>query len=236
MTRITAGGYVFVRAFSRPDTAETELLPAELWTPTSCLCDLYPEHWAFSWCKPRREAVRSAVAGLGLEPSDLEALQAWADTQLEAGGMGFPGMLLHLDAAREFEARFLRAGPEIKLLGIGLPESDAQAFLTEAEPGPGEGAPGVYQAIAAGAPLAGGGTSLGFEPLGYEFGAFHSFVCNALQNDYAKELGLRLNDHGRFSDLAESERAVAYTRLDSTGAEPALWQSWAVVEYPRETG
>jgi hypothetical protein len=78
--------------------------------------------------------------------------------------------------------------------------------------------------------------SLGFEPLGYDYGGFHSFICNSLEKDYSKDLHLPINEHGRFSELAACERAVEYTRLDSTGAEPALWQPWLVVEYPLVNG
>jgi hypothetical protein len=127
----------------------------------------------------------------------------------------------------------VRAGPEIKLLGFGLPEPLVDEFLTEARPDAGQGAPGIYQAIEIGAPLADGGMSRGYEPLGYDYGAFHSFICNSLGNDYASVLELDFNEHGRFSNLSACECAVQYTRLDSTGAEPALWQPWLVVEYPR---
>jgi hypothetical protein len=231
--RATAGGYLFVGAAPRPQYSEARVLPASLWTPTSCICELYPEHWAFSWCKPRQGDVDAAIRQLGLDPADLQRLQAWVDQQFGQGRVGFPGIFLDLEVARQFAASFVRAGPEIKLLGIGLPELYVPEFLAEARPGPQEGPPGVYLAVESGAPLAEGGASLGFEPLAYEYGSFHSFICNSLEKDYVERLRLPINEHGRFTELAACERAVEYTRLDTTGAEPALWQPWHIVEYPR---
>lgn len=229
----TAGGYLFVGAAARPAYAESKVLPPSLWTPTSCICELYPEYWAFSWCKPPQDDIDAAIQRLGLAPADLQPLREWVEQQFEQGGVGFPGIFLRLEVARQFAASFLRAGPDIKLLGIALPQAYVPEFLAEARPGPGEGPPGIYQAVESGAPLAEGGTPLGFEPLGYDYGGFHSFICNSLENDYAEKLQLPINEHGRFTELAACERAVEYTRLDTTGAEPALWQPWLIVEYPR---
>lgn len=224
---------MFVGAAPRPSYAEAKVLPESLWTPTSCICELYPDYWALSWCNPSQDAIDAAIRELAINPAEFTTLQEWVEQRLEHGGVGFPGIPLRLEVAQQFAANFLRAGPEIKLLGIGLPEAYVEEFLSEAGPGPGEGAPGIYQAVESRALLAKGGVSLGFEPLGYDHGGFHSFICNSLEQDYAKELRLPINEHGRFSDLAACERAVQYTRLDSTGAEPALWQPWLVVEYPR---
>lgn len=227
------GGYSFVGAATRPAYAKAGVLPGSVWTPTSCICELYPEYWAFSWCNSPQAEVDAAILQLGLGASELQPLQDWVEEQFERGGVGFPGVFLRYETALQFAARFLRTGTGIKLLGIGLPESYLEEFLSEARPGPAEGTPGVYQAVQSRAPLAEGGVPLGFEPLGYDNGGFHSFICNSLETDYSEKLKLAFNEHGRFAELAACERAVDYTRLESTGAEPALWQPWLVVEYPR---
>jgi hypothetical protein len=121
--RATAGGYLFVGSASRPPYAEAKVLPPSLWTPTSCICELYPEYWALSWCNPSQDAIDAAILELGIRPADFASLQEWVEQQLENGGVGFPGIPLRLEVAQQFAARFLHAGPEIKLLGIGLPES-----------------------------------------------------------------------------------------------------------------
>jgi hypothetical protein len=193
---------------------------------------VYPEYWGFSWCRVSQGDADAALTQLGLSGSDLRPLQAWVEAEFERGGVGFPGVFLQYAVAVEFAERFMPNAPGVKLLGIGLPHDRVEAFLSEGRPGADEGAPGIYRAVESGAPLAGGGTPLGFEPLGYDHGGFHSFVCNSLEEDYSNELGLTLNEHGRFADLSACQRAVEYTCLDTTGAEPALWQPWLVIDYP----
>jgi hypothetical protein len=170
---------------------------------------------------------------LGLSSADLQPIQDWVGKHFERGEVGFPGTFFRRELALEFSERFLLGGPELKLIGIGLPEAYVAEFLEEGAPGASEGVPGIYQAVEARTQLDEGGASLGFEPLGYESGSFHSFVCNSLEKDYSQVLNLKLNRHGRFTDLAACESAVEFTRRDSTGAEPSLWQPWQVVEYPK---
>lgn len=56
---------MFVRGAPRPEYADSRLLPERIWTPTSCICELYPEYWAFSWCTHAQDETRAALAQLG---------------------------------------------------------------------------------------------------------------------------------------------------------------------------
>ena len=75
--RVISGGYMFVRGAPRPPYAESSVLPESIWTPTSCICELYPEYWAFSWCRPPQEEIDAALAHIGLASTDLCLLQDW---------------------------------------------------------------------------------------------------------------------------------------------------------------
>ncbi len=67
---IIAGGYFVVGRGSRPSYRDSSRLPELLWTPTSCICDLYPEEWAFSW-NWERSAEAAAFAELEKYGIDL---------------------------------------------------------------------------------------------------------------------------------------------------------------------
>jgi hypothetical protein len=71
----------------------------------------------------------------------------------------------------------------------------------------------------------------GFEILGHDDASFCSFVCNALERDYDKALGIALNTNGLINSYQDAVRAADYTMRDEVGAEPLLWQPWLVSEY-----
>jgi hypothetical protein len=168
---------------------------------------------------------------LGLDEGGLASLREWTRVEHERGVLGWPGVFLDLSTAQEFSRRFLQRRSEIKLLSLHLPQRYVEEFLAEAHPQGNEEPSGFFSAVNSGVRATAEGRPLGFEPLGFDQSGFHSFLCNSLEEDYSSRLGLVLNEHGRFSELEDSEAAVHYTRLDSTGAEPALWQPWLVVEY-----
>jgi hypothetical protein len=116
------------------------------------------------------------------------------------------------------------------LLGIALAGPRLERFLTDATPFKAQDEPGVFKATSARRAPPGDGSQRGFEVLGYEYGAFHSFICNGLEREYAL-LGMQLNKCGLFDGLADAERAAEFTNLESTGAEPVPWDAWRIDEY-----
>lgn len=60
---------------------------------------------------------------------------------------------------------------------------------------------------------------LGYEVIGYEWGNFHSWLCNSLQRDLPD---IELNDHGLIRSFAEAERVAAFANEDD-GTEPVDW-------------
>ena len=69
--------------------------------------------------------------------------------------------------------------------------------------------------------------------LGEEYGEwFHSFVCNALENEYLERLHISLNPNGLIDRYDDAVRAADHTNLDEVGAEPVLWLPWLISEYP----
>lgn len=68
--------------------------------------------------------------------------------------------------------------------------------------------------------------------LGYEHGYFHSMYCHDFLLAYCHdELNIYFNDYGLIETLNEGIRAVNIVRDEDFGAEPALWQPWAIHEF-----
>jgi len=128
-------------------------------------------------------------------------------------------------AAREARDRLFQAEPDLRILGMGLPDELASSFPAD---------PSRHEAVlfARRQPLAPGGQLLGFEPLSVADGAPGcSWLCNALETHCADALGIRPNGAGMLDSLEEARRCCAEIEREEVGAEPGPWLPFAVVDY-----
>jgi len=88
---------------------------------------------------------------------------------------------------------------------------------------------GLIERIEARHSLAGGGKALGYEPLGYEATMFHSWLCHNIPVEAHSRFGIRPNGAGFIESLADAVRVTE--DMKATGAEPAIWEPWLVVQY-----
>jgi len=205
------------------------LLPSTLWTVSTCICDTLPDSWAIPWSQDSHEELAAARRLLGLTADRFKLMQTHVE-ELLARRYGWPNVFLDLTAAREFLREYAADVPQIRLLGISLPIARLDRFLSEGAPFKEQAAPGIFEAASARTAPAAGGSLRGFEVLAYEHGAFHSFICNGLESEYASR-GLQLNEASLLPSLGDAERATEFTMLDSTGAEPVPWEAWKIDEY-----
>lgn len=63
-------------------------------------------------------------------------------------------------------------------------------FLDETRPELGQGQAGVLTALQRGVAPGPSGIAIGFDELGWDYGSFHSYVCNGLENEFASVLGI----------------------------------------------
>ncbi len=96
-------------------------------------------------------------------------------------------------------------------------------LLRELSPAPGEAESGLFAKLKTAASTQASGVALGWELLGVETGGdYHSWLCNAIQDDALHRLGVRPGAFG----LLESElqaRAVHALITSGIGAEPVPW-------------
>ncbi len=221
------GGYFLVRG-GKPSS---ELLPDPFWI-LGCLSDLLPcihvpwdeisDEYRTYW---RNE----------LPPSRSDEMFRWARALYDAGEFGFGDVFLTLASARSCYERYLRSVENVKLLEISLPDPFVDEFLDK------ESVFGISDNLSKRILVCRDDSAVvrGFDILGEEYvanGSFHCFACNYLQEDYTTKLGIRLNEFGLIPALEDAVRAADYTNLDSTGAEPALWQPWLVREFSLNPG
>jgi hypothetical protein len=226
-----AGGYFVVRPAARSGTMSSDLLPERILTVCDCIADSAPGTWGIAWTVDSADSRRDRAALFGLHGADLDAFISWSTSGCDSGRVGWPGMFLDLDAARELRRTFLPAGVETVVLGLALPAQLRDRFVEATRPAAGMGVPGVVQAVVSGAHPAQGGRPLGFDVLGWDCSGFHSYLCNGLEVEFERALGMRPNARGFFDTELDATRCAEHAGQGTTGAEPALWLPWQILAY-----
>lgn len=165
------------------------------------------------------------MSKLGIPLERLPEVLRFMTNALDHGELGWPCTWRSLAAARRAKSEFLRDVPDFMIVELGIPEYLTGSLISAIAPNPGEGETGVYSHLVAHTPMADHGHLLGWEVLGAEIGGtYHSWLCNSLHEDAAKQLGLTPVAHGL---LPTEQQARSLLELidQGIGAEPVPWFS-----------
>jgi hypothetical protein len=184
-----------------------------------------------------KEPLQQASA-FGVSASDLPKVLTWA-TEFFSTAFGWPNAFYTSEAAQKAREKSIPHVSEVVTFGLGLHRSDVEAFLRAAEPEPASpgfaptGETGIFQCVSRGEKVIAGGDVAGFELLATYFGVFTcSWLCNGLEKECAKQLGVRTNPHGFVQSYEDASRCADFISRDETRAEPGLWLPWLVTLYP----
>jgi hypothetical protein len=231
LTSYRSAGWYLTRAFPRTAFSDRELLPPALVSMSECLAAFAPGQWAIEWTIATLADREVDAAAFGVAAEGLPRVISWSTTAFDVA-FGWPSCFYSLDAAKGFAADFLAGATGLRLVGLGLHEKHVASFVEESQPRePREGAPGIATQLAREQPLAPGGELLGWEPLGWDHG-FHSWLCNGLEREVARERGIRPGAWGLLESAEAAEEVAAFAGREETHAEPGLWLPWVLVEYP----
>lgn len=221
------GGYFIVKAASRSACMNPLLLPEKIITVSDCICDILPGTWALPWVTGHSEEEERKM---NFFKDDYEPLKNWLTDAYEKSIYGWQGEFMSLDAAREFCTRFIESKEDIYLLGIGLALDDAAVLIEEEMPNDVTNKSMVCKVLSKKEIML-SENLLGFDVLGYEFGSFHSYICNSLESDFYKSFGYKPNRYGLYDTFTEAKKSADYVMTGDIGAEPVLWQPWAVSRF-----
>ena len=234
VSQYVSGGYFLAKYAARSEGMSADLLPARILSASHCIADI-PDAWAVRWANYQESDREEEAAKFGITPEILPQVIDWVTSGLESKKIGWPVVFYSLDTARQFAQSFLTHDTDLVLVGIGLQPEHAALLLLEEKPPDNHGTPGIYEALGQNLGLESGGEVLGFEVLGYDWGAFHSWLCNGLELASYREFNIRPNRYGFISNLEDAIKCAEYASRDEVGAEPALWQPWLVVKVPGVT-
>ncbi|GGA18307.1 hypothetical protein GCM10008018_72820 [Paenibacillus marchantiophytorum] len=221
------GGYYLVKPMKRANYLDKEIMPEEILSASNCICDNYPD---IGVCWDKSESKKQEyMKQLNLSQDSFTSMEQWVEQEFDSKKLGFPHVFMSVQSAREFYHRYLNHITGIKLIGIGLPPEIIENLKEDF------GAEGFFYGveynISQNKILEMNGNTLGYEILGYEYGAFHSYICNSLFEYYNKNISFSLNENGFIRTLDEAYRLSQYTNDEIKGTEPVLWLPWIVIEY-----
>jgi len=224
MNEYVSGGYYVLKAIPRPSDL-SDILPDQLLTMSSCFTKVVRDIIQLQWDNYDNvsEAIANEAKEFGIPQAQIPALVSWAKAQHNSNY----NVYSELEPALDLRWRFM-TDPSTRVIGIGLHTSLLDSFASQLVKDINRGI-GLLELVAERRPPADGGTALGFEPLGFEATKFHSWLCHNAPDEAYKRFGIRPNQLGLI-DRFEDARQVNESLLQ-TGAEPAVWEPWLLLDY-----
>lgn len=216
---------------------EDKSVPPVFYTPSTCLCDLYPSSDLLGW-QSKEGQLASHYASLGLSHAEGEALTEHLQTLFDTRLWGLDSIFTELSGARAVARRWLSGIAGLKVLGLELPGDWQLSFLAAFQDGNGKDicSQGTGFAARAGA-TAQGGRVLGFEVLGVSpWSDAHTSACSDVRQDFRAGFGPEFNAHGFLTTLQHAELAAReyMFEADGSGIEDCDWFPVRISEWTLE--
>lgn len=219
------GGYYIIKPISMTDWMNNKVLHELVLSASRCICNFYPDiDMIWNQSKENKETYRKTLM---LDNHTYDEMEYWINDRFEKN-FDFPDVFNNYESAVEFYDKYLGSLNDLRIIGIALPNKFRDIFLEEQD----DLRYGVCKNLSQSLRINMEGIVLGYEILGFEYGGFHSYICNGLEDYYYDKYNLKLNDNGLISTLDEAEILADYTNREIEGAEPVLWLPWVLLEYP----
>ncbi len=224
VTDYISGGYYVLKTIPRPHDL-SDILPSTLLTMSTCFTRVVRDIIELKWDNYEnvRESIAEEAKEFGIPQAQIPELVTWAKAQSNSNYIVYS----EVEPALELRHRFIRE-PSAHVVGIGLHISLLDSFESQVEKDVNRGL-GLLELVREKCPPAEGGLALGFEPLGFDATVFHSWLCHYAPDEVFKRFGIRPNQLGLIDGLDDAKRVNDY--LLETGAEPAMWEPWLVLDY-----
>lgn len=198
-------------------------MPASIMTLSSCFHETGPGDWALDGYNYADAERADEAAKFGIPAAVVpELVRLFSREQNSFATNAFVSLSIAKTFYRACENR-----ETVALVGIGLHPSLLTSVYAQQDKDVNRGY-GLLERLELKAPLA-PGEVLGYEPLGYDGMHFHSWLCHDAPKIAWEELKISTNQHGFLGTLDDAKSVTEH--LIATGAEPAIWEPWLVVQY-----
>jgi len=227
-------GYYGIQGSLKQSWMDTEnLLPEKIWSGSSHICPKFPDAWIFDWVTDNSsEERKSAKMALNLSLDQFSAAQREFEQLFASDQFGFPNVFMNSIVAAEQLRKYFYNLPDLKLLGIAMPETYFKEFL-DAYSGDESmyyRRNGVYKKIIQKEVCQ--SPAIGYDLLAWTGADYCSFLCNSLEDEIHQKHGVQYNDYGLVSTYEQAHRVSQAIGNLEINAEEGFWAPWLVFEIP----
>ncbi len=222
-----SAGFYLIKENDRKEYQNKEFVPEKIISLSNCICDTFPNIWAYQWDNNAIKEVEIIALKYGIDTEIMTKLKEEIYRESDKS-IGWPNVFYDKKTAIEFYKKFFTKIPDIKLIEVGIEEKYSQKLPKESESN------GIINKLREKSKVLPNGKIIGYDVVGYAYGFSCSFLCNGLEKDYKEKFNIILNEIGLFSNYEDAEKVAEYNLRDDVGAEPILWLPWAVIEHELE--
>ncbi|WP_105620039.1 hypothetical protein [Vallitalea okinawensis] len=229
---VILGGYMLMLASKKKHWTKFGIGSEGIISASNCICDEIIGDWILKWHSNHRELTTEYNDKLlKLSRQKMNELIEETNTLFDINKFGVAHMFTDISLAREIYQKYFRHINGIRLIGIGLKEDEYEIFRDEEEIE--KDIHGYYGVNVCfnNREVMNISNIIGYDVLGYDWGYFHSYLCNGLEEDIYERLGIKPKHNGLYSTYDEVVKIINLIDNEIVEPEPALWQPWIVCEY-----
>ena len=231
-----AGYYLIQGSLKQEWMDKDNLLPEKIWSGSSHICQKIPDSWVLGWTSNRGDIeveheLERARAMTKLSLEDFSLAQKEFNELLRENQFGFPNVFMNSDVALEKYHQHFAAVPDLKLLGLGLPETYLEQFFTQysAEEFKPFSVNGVHLKLSQ-KKICDAKGWIGYDLLGFDGADYCSFLCGSMESEIYEKYGVRYNEYGMIAEFDQAERVSQAIASGEQTAEEGFWAPWLVFE------
>lgn len=212
-------GYYIIEPISKPNYIS--LCCEDILTPSHCICNLHPLLAASFWDHHKNEQIKYQQT-LRLSDEKFADMKKTVSILFNERKLDNDSRFIALSDMLSFYKNYLLRVPTLKLISIALEDIYRDCFFNEIRDTSNIFCPLNEQQF--------GGNLLGYDILGWDYGGFHTYLCNSLETKISAKFPLLVNKFGLIQNSYLEVKQFSEYIADM--GEPVLWLPFAVWEYP----
>ena len=194
----------------------------EILTCSHCINDSLLDSFSRSWTS-RAEDIKKAETTYNIDLATISNIHDWTDQNDTEGKTGYINVFSTLESATEYRQKFFSHLNQVKLLGLYLPEPEADRLIEEFKD-VNRGDDGIRINLRKKELEMDKGTELGFDLIGLgPGGGFHTFHCHHMVEFLEEENKVKINEFGLIGTDSKWQELSAYMNDEASAVEPDPW-------------